>query len=889
MFRYIKIQSHRFFGGPNIYGPGSGLFATVSFDERKVRLFHEGIDAEELQQLLAVIQEIFPVVQESSMLSSPDYFLQSNCPAAELALAVTEILLRDFCVRPQLGRLIALEKEYLEFFIPCAEGELGLAALGLALIVVQELSAPGRASGKKIIGRLQQRYVEARKLLRMYGLNQSTVALARAAYKRGIYYYRLFKPGQFLQLGQGVHLNRIMETAGDKTSLIGRMLSGDKFLTGSLLQINGLPTPGSRLVFTIDQAKVIATELGYPLVVKPRSMGKGKGVIVNIRDEQTLLTAFKDVAAYNAGILIERHIEGDDHRLLVVGGKLVAVARRVPATVVGDGLSSVRQLIEQVNRDPRRGMNFERLLEKIELDEEARQCLAEKNMTPDSVPQEKQAVRLRGAANISRGGTSLDVTDEIHPDNRKMAERAARLVGLDVAGIDFFTPDISRSWHDIRCAILEVNSTPGLRPHLVANPEHDVAAPIIEHYFPGGVDGRIPTVGITGSLGKTTTCHMVADILSAAGLHVAHSTTQGTWVGPERARQGDLAGGRVASLVMQDPSVEAGVFELARGGLVKFGMGIDGVDVGAVLNVYDNHVGLDGITTREELARVKSLVVRNARKVAVLNADDPLCLAMRQVVTAPRLCLVSTGSENAAMKTHQDEGGLVAYLDNFDDHNCSGTIMLFEGEREIGRLPLEDIQASLGGRYRPAVINALFSVAIAHVLGIGFDTIARSVSAFKSTREMNPGRMNFVDGLPYQLYITEADGPVAQGELARFTTKTEVSGKRYLLLCVMGNRPDTFIRQTAAAVAGTYDYFVCCDWDDDLRGRSPGEVAELLARGLIDAGVERKRIIVAAGYDNALEHMFEGLSDGDLAIVATGGEEGWKKIEKRSFITDEIS
>ncbi len=877
MIRYFTIQSKKFFSGPNIYGRVSGLLATVSFDEKEVRL-QEGFNADELGRLLEVINAVFPVAREDPVFRSPETFLRSSCPSLELVLAVCEILMRDFCVQPEQGSLIALEKDTFKCFIPCDEVELGLSALELALIAFQEQFTPGELSGRKVIGRLQQRYFETRKLLRFYGLNQSTTALARAAHKHGVYFHRLFKPGQFLQLGQGKRLTRIMETSSDKTSLIGRMVSGDKLLTASLLKANGLPTADPRAVASLEQVKINAGQLGFPLVVKPRSLKKGKGVVVNIRDEKDLLAAIKKVTALNAGVLIERHIEGDDHRLLVVGGKFVAAAKRFPAVVVGDGKSTVRQLVEKINQDPRRGMNFERLLEKIELDEEAQHCLAEKNLSVDSVLQKGQKVRLRGAANISRGGTSVDVTDDIHPDNRLMAERAACLVGLDVAGIDLLTPDIARSWRDIGCAILEVNSTPGLRPHLGSNPDRDVAAPIIEHYFPEGSDNRIPTVGITGSLGKTTTCHMVAAILSAAGLQVARSTTQGAWVGHERIKEGDVAGGISAALLMRDPSVEAGVFELARGGLVKFGMRIDSVDVGVVLNVQDNHLGLDGIETREELAGVKSLVVKNARKLAVLNADDPLCLAMRKVITAPALCLISAGPQNAELKKHQASGGFVGYLDRPDSDNSNGEMRLFQGRELIGSLPLKAITSTLGCRYRPAMMNALFAAAVAHGLGVAFETISEALCTFESTPEMNPGRMNFVDGLPYQLYITEADGPLAQGELAYFAKKSAVLGKKFLLLCIVGNRPDTFIEEAAVAAAGAYDCFFCCDWDEDLRGRAQGEAAELLVKGLLHAGVEKERIVRAEGFDHALELLFSRLAEGDLVIIGTGGQYVWDKI-----------
>ena len=875
----MKIKYQRFLSGPNIYEPVSGLFVTVALDDKYAGLFGWAPAEKELERHLALLREALPVTQESPLLSSTDYILKSDCPAVALVLAVTESLLNDFCVQPQPGRMIALEKDQVDFFVPCDGTELGVTSLQLGLMALQAKSFSEKMPESQVGDLLRKRYVEVRTMLRGFGLNQSTVELARAAFKRGIYYYRLFKPGQFLQLGQGIHSNRIMETSSDRTSFIGNMLSRDKFLTASLFRSHGLPVPDSWQVVSMEQAKMIVSEKGFPLVVKPRSMAKGKGVFVNIRDETAFMKALKEVAAYNAGIVIERHVEGDDHRLLVVGGRLVAAAKRLPAMVVGDGHSTVRQLVEETNRDPRRGMAFERVLEKIEIDGEARQCLAEEGLTPDSVLPPGQVVRLRGAANISRGGTSVDVTEDIHPDNRKMAEQAARLIGLDVTGIDFLTPDISKSWTDIRCAILEANSTPGLRPHLGANPDHDVAGPIIEHYFPDGHDGRVPTVGITGSLGKTTICHMVADILSAAGKNVALSTTQGAWIGNDRIRRGDVAGGKSAASLLLDPSVEAGVFELSRGGLVKIGMWLDSVEIGAVLNVQDNHVGFDGVDTREELARVKSLVVQNARKMAVLNADDPLCLAMRDQLKAPGLCLVSSGPDNEVLQAHQAAGGLVAYLDCREDRWEAGEIMLYEGELLVGSLSVGDIGSALGGRYRPAVINALFAVPIAHGLGIGFDSISQTVSSFESTRETNPGRMNFVEGLPYQLYITETDGPVSLKELADFVEKTDVPGKKYIVLGAMGNRLDTFILQTAEAVVGFFDHYICSDWDDDLRGRSPGEVSEMLSRSLIDAGVEQDRITTIPKYEQALERLTAMVSEGDLAIVSLGGEAVWSKIE----------
>jgi cyanophycin synthetase len=347
--------------------------------------------------------------------------------------------------------------------------------------------------------------------------------------------------------------------------------------------------------------------------------------------------------------------------------------------------------------------------------------------------------------------------------------------GLDVTGIDFQTPDLSRSWRDVRCAVLEVNSTPGLRPHMASNPARDVCGPIIEHLFPGGADGRIPTAGITGSLGKTTTCRIVAAMLAAAGHRVALTTTQGAWLGDQLVSRGDAAGGRVAARLLLDPGVDAGVFEIARGGLAKHGMVLDGVDVAAALNVLDNHVGMGGIETRDHLARVKRIVVERARKLAVLNADDPLCLAMREHARAP-VALVSMAGCEAAME-HRRAGGLVSHLDE------GQRLTLRQGDAVIGTLPVSELPSAWDGRYEPALWHALFAMAIGHGLGIGFDTIAGVLRAFRSSRETNPGRLNVVEGLPFKLVVDHADGGAALAALARFAQGFETRGRRILLLC----------------------------------------------------------------------------------------------------------
>jgi cyanophycin synthetase len=386
------------------------------------------------------------------------------------------------------------------------------------------------------------------------------------------------------------------------------------------------------------------------------------------------------------------------------------------------------------------------------------------------------------------------------------------------------------------------------------------------------IEPRIPTVGITGSVGKTTTSRMVAHILAQTGRRVGLATTQGIFVGTETVRPGDLAGGLSAGRLLVDPRVQAGVFEFARGGLIGDGTVLDAVDVGAVLNVYDNHVGLDGVADREGLARVKREVVRLARKLAVLNADDPLCLGMRGHVRAPRLCLVSACSDNPEVRAHLAAGGMAAVL---GDQGGGAVLQVHEGSELVGSLDAAAIPATHGGLFRPAMVNALFAAAIAHGLGIDWKCIQDALESFHSTSETNPGRMNFHSGFPYELLITWAEGPQAITELVRFLGLRGSTGRKHLLFYAPGNRPDWYCLDMARCVAGAFDTYicsdVCTDWGD-MRGRQPGEMSHLLASGLRENGVSEEHITVAPPYSQALDVAFGRLRPGDLLVVVAFGD-----------------
>lgn len=862
----MKLIAHRYLHGVSAYHPLSGLALNMQAESGEQGFWSWRPLAAEAETVMASLRRIFPAAGVCADLRDADRICRATVPAVELLLRSAASVLADFCVRPAAGHLIASNNDQFMMFMPCEDPDISIAVWKLIARLPTLFCGPSISQPTAdVLETLSDEYWSFRHTARQLGMNQTNIALARAAWKRGIPYWRLPIPGQHLQLGQGRQRQRIIETVTERTSALARSLSSDKFATASLLSACGVPTPGSQLVATAQEAVRVAQKLGYPVVVKPRASGKGKGVSVNLGQDADVIAAFEAALKFGPGVIVERFIAGEDHRILVVAGRFLAAAQRRPAAIIGDGVHTVREHVAALNRDPRRGLPFERLMEWVEMDAEAHQRLAEQGLPESAIPEAGRQVLLRGTANLSRGGTSIDLTERTHADNRALMERVARLVGLDVTGIDFLTPDVSRSWREVRCAVLEVNASPGLRPHLAANPERDVVGPIIDHLFPGNSDGRVPTAGITGSVGKTTTCRMVASVLAEAGLTVALSTTQGAYIGAEQVRSGDSSGGRVARNLLLDPRVEAGVFELARGALLTRGMALDDCDVGVVLNVYDNHVGTDGIRNRDDLARIKRLVVAHARKLAILNADDPLCLAMRSVVSAPRLCLASTAADNAAVLAHRAAGGFVAYLEG---QGQDRQLVLQEGSAVIGSLSIAEIPATLDGRFNPAICNALFASATAVGMGVDFRTVRAALRKFQSTHDSNPGRMNFFEGLPFQLLINKGGGPQAVRETARYVQQLGVSGRKILLLTTMGNRPDSFIGQSATMAARCFSHYICAD-AEDLRGRPVGAVAQLLAQFLHDAGTDRACIEVIANHDDAIRAALTGANPGDLIVILT--------------------
>ncbi|MFT5742614.1 MAG: cyanophycin synthetase, partial [Paracoccaceae bacterium] len=488
----------------------------------------------------------------------------------------------------------------------------------------------------------------------------STGALVAAAQDRDIPWIRL-NEGSLVQFGHGKYQRRIQATITSETRHIAVEISCDKEDTHNLLNDLGLPVPQQRIVYTPDEAVQAAHKIGFPVVVKPLDANHGRGVSINLLKDEAVKAGFAEAEIHSksAAILVESFITGFDHRMLVVNNKLVAVAKRVPGHVIGDGKHSISDLVDITNEDPRRGIGHQKVLTMLEIDNQAKRLIADAGHTTDTVLDAGVVFYLRATANLSTGGTAIDLTDVVHPDNRDMAERAIMAVGLDVGGVDFLIDDITKSYKDIGGAIVEVNAAPGFRMHVAPSEgqSRDVAGNVIDMLFPHGQQSRIPIAAITGTNGKTTTSRMLGHIMKTSGKIVGMTSTDGVYVDGKLSVKGDMTGPKSAQMVLRDPTVDFAVMETARGGLVRSGLGFQHSDVAACLNVSADHLGLGGIETVEQLAVVKRVVIESATQTAVLNADDIECLKMADYAEVDSIFYVTVNPSHTLVKEHIKAGG----------------------------------------------------------------------------------------------------------------------------------------------------------------------------------------------------------------------------------------
>ncbi|HEV3162618.1 MAG TPA: cyanophycin synthetase [Isosphaeraceae bacterium] len=691
-------------------------------------------------------------------------------------------------------------------------------------------------------------------------LGPSTAAIVEAAKARGIPARRL-NSESLVQLGQASRRRRILASETDNTSAIGEAIAQDKQLTRSLLRAVGVPVPSGRPVESAEDAWAAARELGTPVVVKPQYGSQGRGVATNLSTRQQVLAAYEAARAESSWIMVEQFAPGADHRLLVVGGRFVAAARREPAQVMGDGRATITQLVDQVNADPRRGDDHATVLSKIRLDAIALGVLAEQGYTPESVPPFAASVLIRRNANLSTGGTAADVTDIVHPEVAARAVEAALAVGLDVAGVDVVAEDIGRPLEVQRGVIVEVNAAPGLRMHLEpsSGKPRPVAEAIVASLFPEGETGRIPIVAVTGVNGKTTTTRLISHILSGTGRTVGMTCTDGIYVGGRRIDSGDCSGPQSARSILLNARVEAAVLETARGGILREGLGFDLCDVAVVTNIGEgDHLGLAGIDTVEQLARVKSTIVDAVmpQGAAVLKADDPLTAAMAKYAKGS-LIYFCRDPHHPVMTQHREQGGRVVF-------DRDGSIFLAEGSHEERLIALTRVPLTHQGRVGFQVENALAAAAATWSLQVSLPSIRAGLESFVGDIQHTPGRFNVLHAEGATVILDYGHNTSALAALidaiAAFPHQ-----RRSTVFSVAGDRRDEDIVRQGEIIGDAFDrvhiYEDACN-----RGRADGDIIAFLRRGL-EASTRVSEITETRGELVTIDVALNALQPGDLLVI----------------------
>ncbi len=776
------------------------------------------------------------------------------------------------------GRVLESEPGRLRLAIPWLRAPLFNDALALAIQLIELWAAPAPDDAA-----IEERLAYLRRGLgpaQEAGLLPNTLRFIQAAVDRDIPFQVL---PSCIQLGWGARAERLDSSFTGHTGHIAAVLAKNKFKASRTLADAGLPLPIGEVVATAEQAKTVAANLGWPVVVKPLNQDQGIGVVAGIGNDATLSRAFAAAERLSPGqVIVERHIAGNDYRLLVVAGKVLAAARRIPAAVTGDGERTVTQLVDATNADPRRGTTARSLLKSLVLDDDALDCLAGQGLTPDSVPAAGRWVPLLHKANISAGGTTVDVTAQVHPDNRMLAQRAARIVGLDIAGIDLLCPDISRSWRQTGGAICEVNAQPSFRVHWLADPGRDLNGEVLDGLF-AQRPARIPTAAITGTNGKSTTAAMLHHIWLTAGKLAGVCTTSSVRIGTEIVSTENLSGLPGAAMILNDPGVEAAVLELPRKGLVIFGHPCDRYDVAALINVQDDHLGVEGIDSLEQMAQLKAEVLERAATAVVINADDPLCMAMRARAGTDRHVLVTREPDSPAVIEHRRAGGETVSIEQRDGARW---IVLTDGASQTPIIPVDEIPATMNGLLRVNEINAMFATALAWVHGIDTEVIRASLGSFANSREQNPGRYNISDDLPFRVLLDYAHNPDGVQELCAVAAGLPVAGRRLLCCLNIGSRHRSHLELAAPALSAAFnDVIVGCDpqrvrSSTDYAGDDPvGTMLTSFREFLIAAGTPADQVHTEADPARAIRLAMDRAKPGDLVVLLAEPADAWPVID----------
>ncbi|MBE9198070.1 MULTISPECIES: cyanophycin synthetase [unclassified Nodularia (in: cyanobacteria)] len=729
---------------------------------------------------------------------------------------------------------------------------------------------------------LDQDILDLKDLWRESSLGPSTEAIVKEAEKRGIPWIQL--SARFLiQMGYGVNQKRMQATMTNHTGILGVELACDKEATKRILAAAGAPVPrGTVINFLDDLEEAIEYVGGYPIVIKPSDGNHGRGITIDIRTWDEAEAGYEAARLVSRSIIIERYYVGRDHRVLVVDGKVVAVAERVPAHVVGNGRSTIGDLISETNQDPNRGDGHDKILTKIELDRNSYQLLERQGYTLNSVPPKGVICYLRATANLSTGGSAIDRTDEIHPENVWLAQRIVKIIGLDIAGLDIVTTDISRPLREMDAVIVEVNAAPGFRMHVAPSIgiPRNVAGAVMDMLFPNQQSGLIPILSVTGTNGKTTTTRLLAHIYKQTGKVVGYTTTDGTYIGEYLVESGDNTGPQSAHVILEDPTVEVAVLETARGGILRSGLGFEMANVGVVLNVAADHLGIGDIDTIDQLANLKSVVAEAVFPdgYAVLNADDHRVAAMAEKTKA-NIAYFTMNPDSELVRKHVQKGGVAAVYEN-------GYLSIVKGDWTHRIERAENIPLTMGGRAPFMIANALAASLAAFVQNVTIEEIRAGLKSFRASVSQTPGRMNLFNLGRYHALVDYAHNPASYEALGSFV-RNWTTGERIGVIGGPGDRRDEDFVTLGKLSADIFDHIIVKE-DDDTRGRSRGSAADLITKGITEVNPD-SRYESILDETAAINKALDMAPDNSLVVILPESvNRAIKLIKLRGLVTEEV-
>lgn len=745
--------------------------------------------------------------------------------------------------------------------------EVAIEAIYLALDIIEKI----RTEQEPHVAEAVQ---ELRKLRSIYEAGPSTKAIIEACKQRSVPVQRL-GGGSLLQLGYGRNQRRVQAAMTDQTSCIGADIAGDKQLTRKILKEASIPVPPGKVVYSEEEIINCFKEFAKPVVVKPCQGNQGKGVSLNLKTEVEVLTAYRLAEMYDRKIIIEEFIQGNNYRILIIGNKMIAAAKRIPPFVIGDGKSTIEELVENENLNTLRGEGHENYLSKISLDSIAIMDLTRQGLNLDTILDQGRKVFLRGSANLSTGGTAEDVTNKVHPDNAQLAVYTARVLGLDIAGVDLVMENISKTYLEQEGKVIEVNAAPGLRMHLRPSKGNriDIGKAVVKQLYPLG-NGRIPIVSVTGTNGKTTVVRLLSYILQKQNIKVGMTSTSGIYINGRLLAKGDCTGPQSARTVLRHPDVQVAVLETARGGVLRSGLGYDLADVAVLTNISGDHLGEYGIESLEDLAKVKSLIIEMVQKqgFVILNADDPMVGRIERFAKG-RVILFSMREQNRMVCRHLGKGETAVIVDKELIKLCQG-----EKSQLIGRI--EEIPLTWGGRARHNIQNVLAAIGAAWALGFNTEQICQGINNFDLLSSDNKGRLDYYEVNGVKVIFDYAHNPAGIREVLR-TVKQIKHGKIIGCIGLPGDRTDNIVRAFAGEAARDLDLAIIKE-DQDLRGRKAGEVAGIIARELIDKGFKEDQVEIVLNEVEAFKAALKKANRGDIVMVLYEELEPLEKVIEQS-------